>query len=527
MSTTAASSSGGGSGDGGGAAVVNHAWEDASGASMWENAVQEDEHGNIVVASGAVSLATALRNRRRRAAQNDYSLRNKRVVRDMMRYVYVLIDASRWMRQKDPVLPPGTRLAATLQLLQPFCASFYDENPLSHLGFILLKDGEAEILAPLSSTARAHKVALQSVTQMVMAEANSSSSSSKKNSNIGGGGGGGEFSLQNGLAVAGRSLGHQPRHGSREIVVLTAALSTCDPSGRILTETLPRLQAARIRVSCFALSAELHVCRRICQETGGSMGVCLDKSHFREWLLNQTVPPPATKAEAQTEPTCEMVAMGFPTRTVSEVPALVHHASREKTILARTSYTCPQCEAKHSELPTDCAVCGLKLVLSPHLARSFHHLFPVPPFSQITETKTTEKAAATAAAAAATSNGNVRNVKSVAGVALPVLPSSASLRTTPQLNGKLLVTSEDDKDSSCCMACLRPFEATAVSAGGAPASVFKKGGGGKQQQQQHVAVVEETVLLRFACPECNNYFCVDCDAFLHESVHNCPGCLSL
>merc|ERR1712151_303639 len=50
-----------------------------------------------------------------------------------------------------------------------------------------------------------------------------------------------------------------------------------------------------------------------------------------------------------------------------------------------TAYICPRCKAKVSDLPTDCNVCGLKLVLAPHLARSFHHLFPVSPFIEITD----------------------------------------------------------------------------------------------------------------------------------------------
>ena len=151
-----------------------------------------------------------------------------------------------------------------------------------------------------------------------------------------------QFDLM-GLEVAGRSLGHQPRHGSREIVVVTAALSTCDP-GSILTETIPRLQQASIRVSCFALAAELHVCRKVAEETKGTMGVCLDKAHCREWLRQQTVPPPASKKDAKEGqgPVCEMIPMGFPTRVVAEVPALIH-ADRNKTVMGRTAFSCPQC----------------------------------------------------------------------------------------------------------------------------------------------------------------------------------------
>src|ERR1700730_11042075 len=29
---------------------------------------------------------------------------------------------------------------------------------------------------------------------------------------------------------------------------------------------------------------------------------------------------------------------------------------------------------------------------------------------------------------------------------------------------------------------------------------------------------------RFACPSCHNHFCIDCDLFCHEILHNCPGC---
>jgi transcription initiation factor TFIIH subunit 2 len=304
-----------------------HAWEDTGGSgNTWETAVQEDADGRLVVANSAGSIVQAIRNRRRRLEQNDYSLRNKRLVRHMIRYVYVVLDASRWMRSKDPVLPPGTRLETALDLLQEFVLAYFDENPLSHLGFILVKGGEAEILSPLSSNGNAHKSALRSVGPIVASEVSARAS-------------GGEFSLQNGLEVAGRSLGHQPRHGSREIVVVTAALATCDP-GSILTSTLPRLKQANVRVSCFALAAEMHICRKIAEETKGSMGVCLDKAHCREWLRQQTVPPPSARKPGT--PSCDMIPMGFPKRTISEVPGPIH-AGRNKTVFGRTAYSCPQC----------------------------------------------------------------------------------------------------------------------------------------------------------------------------------------
>ena len=29
-----------------------------------------------------------------------------------------------------------------------------------------------------------------------------------------------------------------------------------------------------------------------------------------------------------------------------------------------------------------------------------------------------------------------------------------------------------------------------------------------------------------ACPECRSVFCFDCEVYIHESLHNCPGCES-
>mmetsp|Transcript_22126 Transcript_22126/g.33441 ORF Transcript_22126/g.33441 Transcript_22126/m.33441 type:complete len:460 (-) Transcript_22126:327-1706(-) len=440
--------------------AVAHRWESGAGEANWDSAVQEDDEGNILI-NQSLSSADLIRQRRFRQEQTDYSQKRKRVVRDMIRYLYVIIDASRWMRAKDPILPPGSKIDVTLALLRDFIQEYYDQNPLSHLGFVVLRNGEAEILSQLSSNAKSHLVALDALRVLVASEAPNK---------------GGEFSLQNGLEVAGRSLGHQPRHGSREIVVLVGALSTCDPSN-ILTDTLPRLQAANVRVSTFALSAEMHVCRKLAQETNGIMGVCLDKPHFRDWLLGgQCTPPPKTK----TIEGCEMVSMGFPTRISEDVPALVH-ATRDTKLLSRTAYVCPQCQAKQSQLPTDCVVCGLKLVLAPHLARSFHHLFPVPVFEEFAIDK---------CLSSRTKDSTTK------GESVAVFRMDNSL-----------VTKSCDFDR-CCFACLKMI-----------GTILKP----NEKKNEKKGPGEEA--LRFQCPTCKNVFCADCDAFLHETLHNCPGCL--
>lgn len=45
-------------------------------------------------------------------------------------------------------------------------------------------------------------------------------------------------------------------------------------------------------------------------------------------------------------------------------------------------YLCPRCQSVYCDLPVECRICGLLLVESPHLARSFHHLFPLKPFEE-------------------------------------------------------------------------------------------------------------------------------------------------
>ncbi|KAL7561656.1 hypothetical protein ACA910_018546 [Epithemia clementina (nom. ined.)] len=516
-----------GAGDAANGGPAAHIWEETNVGHTWESAVVEDEQGRIIVQGGhRDSLTALLRQRRRRLEQNDSSLRHCRLRRDMIRYLYILLDASRWMNEKDPTLPPGTRLEVTIDLLLEFCQAYFDENPLSHLGIILVRNGEAELLTPLSGNPQPHKRALQSVVDYVTS---SSSSGGGPNNN------GGEFSLQNGLEVAGRSLGHQPRHGSREIVVIAAALSTCDPGCNLVTDTLPRLQQARIRVSNFALCAEMYVSRKLATETGGCCGVCLDRTQFREWLLNQTVPPPTllvangdgndgTLAAAS----CEMVLMGFPSRTVNAVPSLVHAAaggSRGSGIttpgslggggggdggsvwFARTAYTCPQCQAMNAELPTECAVCGLKLVLAPHLARSFHHLFPVPPFAEVV-------ALQDHGSGDDNDNPDKRSKSALISSASSAVTSSSQVLMSKILTSDLIIDSK--LDDTCCFACTRPL-----------VNITDVASTNNNNNNAPSLSPPKVEWLRFACPECDNVFCFDCDAFLHERLHNCPGCLAV
>ncbi|OON20183.1 transcription factor ssl1, partial [Opisthorchis viverrini] len=144
----------------------------------------------------------------------------------------------------------------------------------------------------------------------------------------------GEPSLQNALTLAESRLKYTPHHS--EILVIMASLTTCDPGD--IHKTIQSLAANHIRCSVVSLAVEVFVFRALAQITQGQFHVILDEPHLKTVLKN-FVPPPA--------------ATHFPTQK-------------------------PYCE-----LPVECSVCGLTLVAAPHLARAYHHLFPLDAFTPI------------------------------------------------------------------------------------------------------------------------------------------------
>mmetsp|Transcript_17730 Transcript_17730/g.25019 ORF Transcript_17730/g.25019 Transcript_17730/m.25019 type:complete len:718 (+) Transcript_17730:18-2171(+) len=650
---------------------THHAWETSTTKDANWSSLSEDAHGNLINhdpnGDQNSTPAERVRARRRRLRLLDHSRSSRRIVRDMIRYLYIMIDASARMMEKEEelFLPPAgmmgtgshasaathdattngndnggignasqigggkmTRLEIVLELARRFVMEYYDQNPLSHLGIVLCRNGEAEILAPLSGSKRVALTALAAVAEgsknrlldaiSDAAAADSSSSSKERN--------GGVWSFQNGLEVSGRSLGHMPRYGSREVVVLVGSLSTCDPAD-VLVETLPKLVHAKVRVSCVALSAEMSVCRKICERTGGVMGVALDGRHCADLIMGLTTPPPKINNDdlyqdngsndnnnhenhhhEQDQQYCEFVQMGFPTRETEDIPTLIHagagsslgsgnhnnatkDTSMPRLLFARTGYICPRCHAKVSELPSDCAVCNLKLVLAPHLARSFHHLFPIPPFAEIPEHLQISNVTNDNTNTDVHKDHNISKDQNLT-LSLPTVTSSSSTiqqvlscnwsnigfqankdyvsnthRSSSNniyndknkhnykhmdmmkvnIDSALLISSSDC--DRCCFACLKIIgvhdlgdteDAShgkndnhkqkkiklnhKICSNHSKHKLLKKNDTSNTKIQQHRQ--NEPDILRFQCPECQNIFCADCDAYLHETLHNCPGCLS-
>uniref|UniRef100_A0A8C2W792 General transcription factor IIH subunit n=1 Tax=Cyclopterus lumpus TaxID=8103 RepID=A0A8C2W792_CYCLU len=362
----------------------------------WE-VLKEDESGSLK----ATVEEILFQSKRKRVTESHGQVRL-----GMMRHLHLVVDCSRSMEDQD--LKPN-RLTASLKLIETFVEEYFDQNPISQLGIITTKNKRAEKLTDLAGNPKKHIVALKKAVDTVCL---------------------GEPSLYNSLHLAIQTLKHMPGHTSREILVILSSLTTCDPAN--ICELIKTLKSLKVRVSVIGLSAEVRVCTVLTRETGGSYHVILDESHFKELLMLHVKPPPASSSSE-----CSLIRMGFPQHIIASLTDQEANAaiSTSGADLSLGGYFCPQCHAKYTELPVECKVCGLTLVSAPHLARSFHHLFPLQAFTE---------------------------------------------SPTEQLQ----------KDRFC-QACQGELKDKSI----------------------------------FSCPSCCSVFCVECDLFIHDSLHCCPCCI--
>lgn len=200
------------------------------------------------------------------------------------------------------------------------------------------------------------------------------------------------------------------------------------------------------------LAAQVAICRELCAKTNGGddtvYGVALNEQHFRELMMDVTIPP---AAYSQRQSSNALLMMGFPSRIVEQFPSLCACHSTP----SRGGYLCSRCSSKVCGLPAECPACGLTLILSTHLARSYHHLFPLINWVEVPWRR-------------ASRSSNCFSC----GIAFPSVPAEEH------------------------------WQASENQAKGVSASS------------------------RYECSVCKNHFCIDCDLFAHEVVHNCPGCQS-
>ena len=67
------------------------------------------------------------------------------------------------------------------------------------------------------------------------------------------------------------------------------------------------MKEANIRVSVIGLTAELHICKEISQDTGGSLSVSMNDVHLKELINEHLEPPPASVKMDHT-----LIKVGFP-----------------------------------------------------------------------------------------------------------------------------------------------------------------------------------------------------------------------
>jgi transcription initiation factor TFIIH subunit 2 len=340
------------------------------------------------------------------------------------------------MKLKD--LKPS-RLACTFELLKPFIENFYDKNPLSHLGFGVMKETKMSQLSDLAQYSREHHTKLQ---QLKESDSN-------------------EISLKNSLEIAMELLKQTPLYASKEILIILSANSSSDPGD--INETIEELKRLKIKVSIIALSCKMYVCKRITENTHGTLDLATNKERFRDLLIKYANPSVLNLDAIQVT----LVPIGFPAKRTEEIKVM-KNPNKPETLFVKTlcschdskmdahHYICPRCKGRNCDIPAKCGICNLNLISASLLARSD----PVPKFSLVRVFLNDEMR----------ENGlydyETMHIQELLGI------------------------------QNKCSSCSEPFESSLKTV-------------------KHASV----------CPSCKSFFCLKCDVYIHDSLFNCPECI--
>ncbi|KAK4938388.1 hypothetical protein LTR10_021187 [Elasticomyces elasticus] len=237
--------------------------------------------------------------------------------RGIIRHLILILDMSLSMNEKD--LRP-TRYLLTLLYTEAFIREFFEQNPISQLGIVGMRDGIAMRISDMSGNPNAHLAAIQKIRKEEPK---------------------GSPSLENALEMSRAALFHAPSHGTREVVLIFGALHTSDPGD--IHRTIDSLVADKIRATVIGLAAQVAICAELVSKTNnGSVsnyGVVLHEQHFRELIMAVTTPPVTSQA---TKSANSLLMMGFPSRTVEDHPSLCACHTRP----SRDGYLCSRCSTK-------------------------------------------------------------------------------------------------------------------------------------------------------------------------------------
>ncbi|QLG70573.1 hypothetical protein HG535_0A05140 [Zygotorulaspora mrakii] len=395
--------------------LSNKNLQGANGGYAWEDEIKRSWDLVKVDDDGDMSLlaASIIESRKKRTAQKNITPYQRGIIRTMV----LVLDCSEAMLEKD--MRPN-RHVMMVQYAIDFVHEFFDQNPISQIGIVSMRNGLAQLITAVSGNPQDHIDALKLMRKQEPK---------------------GNPSLQNALEMSRGLLLPVPAHCTKEVLIVFGSLSSADPGD--IHQTIASLVQESIRVKVIGLAAQVAICKELCKQTNygdeNFYKVPLDETHCKELFDEAVVPLPVNKINKG----FTLVKMGFPTRIFEESPTFCSCHSK----LTYGGYICPNCHSKVCSLPTVCPCCNLMLILSTHLARSYHHLMPLKTFKE--------------------------------------------------------VAADKDFPTENCFSCQLKFPTI---------KNYKTG--------------ELLTSSRYRCENCHKDFCIDCDVFIHETLHNCPGCES-
>ena len=223
--------------------------------------------------------------------------------------------------------------------------------------------------------------------------------------------------------------------------------------------------------------------------------------------------------------TTDFVYMGFPKRTFDGSASYGFDGNSIQ--LFSTAYICPRCYNRTSEIPTQCCVCRVQLNSSSHIARSHHHLFPVSNYDEIAIVSSSLSSSTTLLLSENLNEiaDDKKNTKN------KFLSKTINLEENRGNNNQLKVIADD------VLKAYRITEIPLVKDLGSDSlskDDLDKNVKIEYLEEDFIGIItsckgcfEEFNItsLVMQCPSCNNVFCIECDLFIHNSLHNCPGCL--
>lgn len=377
----------------------------------------------------------------------------------------LIIDLSTAMMEKD-LRPDRYRL--TIGYTKNFISEFFEQNPISQLAIIGMRDGIAVRISDMSGNPNDHTINVEKLSKQE---------------------GTGQPSLQNALDMARAALFHAPMHTTREVLIIFGSLISSDPGD--IHATITALMKSHVSCTVIGLAAQVAICRTLTEKTNPSLpssqtyNVALDEQHFRELLMRATTPPTASRSTEDSSLKSSLLMMGFPSRIVDPAPTLCACHSQA----TRGGYLCSRCYSKVCSLPTSCPACGLTLILSTHLARSYHHLFPLRNWREVSWSR------------AASSSQQF------------CFGCQTRFAENPLATHRRQVSIIGGQNRSRLHAANSVVQSGVSSSGGIVTEPLSVQDG-----------VSESG--RYECETCGSFFCIDCDVCAHEVVHNCPGCQS-